>query len=210
MNAQIRASEVEKNVVFFGIFANVKNPKSCVIMSSLELLRKGVLQLYQLGDLVTYGIHGVCRIVDRVERTVDRKKMVYLVLEPQGQKASQYLVPEGNPNAMAKLRPVLSKEELETLLASDIVREDAWIEEENLRKQHYRTLVNSGDRAALLRMVRTLRLHKQRQEAAGRKFHQCDEAFLRDAQRLIDSEFAVVLGIEPADVGEYVMDRMNA
>ena len=128
--------------------------------------------MYQLGDLVMYGIHGVCRIVDRVERTVDRKKVVYLVLEPQDQKASQYLVPEGNPNAMAKLRPVLSREELEDLLCSEIVREDAWIAEENARKQYYRTLVNSGARAALLQMVRTLHLHKKQQEAAGRKFHQ--------------------------------------
>ena len=166
--------------------------------------------MYQLGDLAMYGIHGVCRIVDRVERTVDRKKVVYLVLEPQDQKASQYLVPEGNPNAMAKLRPVLSREELEDLLCSEIVREDAWIAEENARKQYYRTLVNSGDRAALLQMVRTLHLHKKQQEAAGRKFHQCDEGFLRDAQRLIDSEFSLVLGIEPNDVGEYLIDRMNA
>ena len=166
--------------------------------------------MYQLGDLVMYGIHGVCRIVDRVERTVDRKKVEYLVLEPQGQKGSQYLVPAGNPNAMAKLRPVLRKEELEALLASDTVREDAWIEEENQRKQYYRTLVNGGDRVALLQMIRTLRLHKQQQEAAGRKFHQCDEVFLRDAQRLIDSEFALVLGIEPAEVGDYVMEKMNA
>lgn len=166
--------------------------------------------MYQLGDLVTYGIHGVCRIVDRVERTVDRKKVEYLVLEPHGQKGSQYLVPSGNPNAMAKLRPVLQRDELENLLASDTVREDAWIEEENERKQYYRTLVSGGDRAALLQMVRTLLLHKQQQEAAGRKFHQCDEVFLRDAQRLIDSEFALVLGIEQAEVGNYVMQKMNA
>ena len=107
------------------------------------------------------------------------------------------------------LRPVLSREELEDLLCSEIVREDAWIAEENARKQYYRTLVNSGDRAALLQMVRTLHLHKKQQEAAGRKFHQCDEGFLRDAQRLIDSEFSLVLGIEPNDVGEYLIDRMN-
>lgn len=165
--------------------------------------------MYQLDDLVMYGIHGVCRIVDRVERTVDRKKAEYLVLEPQGQRGSQFLVPTGNPNAMAKLRPMMKRNELEALLHSDVIREDAWISEENERKQYYRTLVGNGDRAALLQMVYTLHLHKQQQEAIGRKFHQCDENFLRDAQRLIDSEFALVLGIEPDQVSQYIMDQMN-
>ena len=165
--------------------------------------------MYQLDDLVMYGVHGVCRIVDRVERTVDRKRAEYLVLVPQGQPGSQYLVPVGNPNAMAKLRPVIAKAELEALLRSDTIRVDVWTDEENARKRQYRELVNSGDHAALLQMLHTLYLHKQQQEAQGRKFHQCDENFLRDAQRLIGSEFALVLGIEPGQVNQYIMDRMS-
>lgn len=166
--------------------------------------------MFQIGDVVMYGIHGVCRVADVETRTVDRKKVEYLVLEPQGQAGSRYLVPSGNPNAMAKLRPMLSLEELEELLLSEDVRQDGWIADENQRKQCYRELISSGDRVALLRMVRTLYRHKQEQTAAGRKFHLCDENFLRDAQRLIDTEFSVILGIEPCKVREYVLDKLNA
>lgn len=166
--------------------------------------------MYQIGDVVMYGIHGVCQIVDVESRTVDRKKLQYLVLEPQGQAGSRYFVPSGNPNALAKLRPVLRPEELEELLLSDAVREDHWIEEENARKQYYRDLIAGGDRVALLQMVRTLHHHKMEQAAAKRKFHLCDENFLRDAQRLIDTEFSAVLGIPPAEVQAYVLEKMNA
>lgn len=165
--------------------------------------------MFQIGDVVMYGVHGVCRVADVEIRTVDRKRLEYLVLEPQGQNGSRYYVPSGNPNAMAKLRPMLDRQELEELLLSDSVRQDSWIAEENLRKQHYRELINSGDRVALLRMVRTLYHHKQEQAAAGRKFHLCDENFLRDAQRLIEMEFSVVLQIHPSQVKDYVLEKLN-
>ena len=165
--------------------------------------------MYEKGELVMYGVHGVCTVVDVEERRVDRKQMQYLVLEPREQAGSRYLVPMGNANAMAKLRPVLTAPELEALLASADVRADAWIPDENQRKQHYRELISSGDRLALLRMVNTLHTHKKAQEAQGRKFHLCDETFMRDAQRLLSSEFSLVLGIAPAEVGPYILAKME-
>lgn len=164
--------------------------------------------MYQTGDLVMYGVHGVCTVVDVETRKVDRKTAQYLVLEPREQTGSRYLVPTGNPNAMAKLRPMLTVQELEALLSSGEVRQDCWIADENQRKQHYRELIGSGDRTALLRMVRTLHAHKQAQQALGRKFHLCDENFLRDAQRLLSTEFSVILGITPAEVGPYVLEKL--
>ena len=166
--------------------------------------------MYKIGDMVMYGIHGVCCIVDVESRVIDRKKMEYLVLEPQGQASSRYLVPAGNPNALAKLRPVLSPGEVEALLLSDEVRRDNWIEDENARKQYYRELIAGGDRVALLQMIRTLHRHRREQVAAKRKFHLCDENFLRDAQRLIDAEFSQVLGIPAGEVQAYVLEKMNA
>ena len=168
------------------------------------------MAVYEVGTLVVYGIHGMCRIVDREMRTVDRKKVEYLVLEPLGNAGSSYFVPAGNPAALAKLHPVMSREELEDLLGSEQIRQNCWIPDENARKQRYRELINGGDRMAMLQMIHSLQRHKQEQLAQGRKFHQCDENFLRDALRLIDGEFSVVLGIEPADVGKYVQDRLNA
>ncbi len=165
--------------------------------------------MYQVGELVMYGVHGVCRVTDVEERTVDHKKMRYLVLEPKDQTGSRFLVPSGNPSAMAKLRPMLSREELEELLHSPEVQQDGWISDENRRKQYYRDVIGSGDRTALLRMVNTLYHHKTVTQAAGRKVHICDENFLRDAQRLLSTEFSAVLGIAPNEVPDYVIGKMN-
>jgi len=165
--------------------------------------------MYQVGENVVYGIHGVCRVVEEEERLVDRKKMTYLALEPLGQNGARFLVPTQSPAAMAKLHRMLSKAELEALLRSDEVRADSWIKDENLRKQTYRTLINSGDRAKLIGMVHTLYRHKESQAAAGRKFHLCDENFLRDAEKLINSEVSIVLNMESDQVRKYIRDRLN-
>ena len=165
--------------------------------------------MFQVGDQVVYGIHGVCRVVDQEERVVDRKHVTYLALEPIGQGGSKYLVPTQNAAAMAKLRRMLSREELEAMLDSEEVRADSWIKDENLRKQTYRELINSGDRTRLICMVRTLYRHKAAQAAAGRKCHLCDENFLRDAEKLLTSEFSLVLDMEPEQVRKYVAEKLK-
>lgn len=165
--------------------------------------------VYNKGDQVIYGIHGVCSILDLEIRTVDRKKIEYFVLEPVEQPGSRYFVPTQNQAAVAKLRPILTRQELDALLSSEDADQDAWIADENQRKQHYRELINSGDRAALIAMVRTLHRQRSSQIAAGKKFHLCDENFLKDAEKLLSTEFALVLNIRPNEVGQYICDAIG-
>ena len=165
--------------------------------------------MYQIGDQVVYGIHGVCCVVEQEERVIDRKRVTYLVLEPVGQDGSRYLVPTHNAAAMAKLRKKLSREELEDLVKSETIRVDGWITDENQRKQTYRELISSGDLAKLMQMVHTLYRHKNAQAAAGRKVHLCDENFLRDAEKLLASEAAIVLGMEYDQARKYLKENLN-
>lgn len=165
--------------------------------------------MYQVGDQVVYGIHGVCRVADLEERVIDRKRVTYLALEPMGQEGSRYLVPTHNAAAMGKLRKMLTPEEMEALLRSEEVRADGWIKDENQRKQTYRELISSGDRLNLMKMVHTLYNHKQQQSAAGKKVHLCDENFLRDAEKLLAGEIAIVLGLEPDQAKKYVREQLK-
>lgn len=166
--------------------------------------------MYQTGDWVVYGIHGVCRVVGTEKQLVNRKRTLYLVLEPLAQAESKFYLPTENPTAMAKLKAVLSKDELVELIGSEEVRQDAWIAEENMRKQHYRELIGSGDRVALLKMVSTLYRYKAAQAAAGRKFHQSDDNFLRDAEKLLASEISLVLELSPEDARNYLREQLKS
>ena len=160
--------------------------------------------MYQSGDQVVYGVHGVCVVTGTEHRIVDRKQVDYLVLEPLDQPGTKFSVPSGNAAAMAKLRPMIDLESLQMLLRSDTVRENVWIEDENRRKLRYRELITAGDRKELLQMVHTLHRHKEELALTGRKFHLCDDNFLHDAEKLLNSEFSRVLEIAPGEVGGYL------
>lgn len=165
--------------------------------------------MFKCGDKVLYGSHGICEILDIETKRVDRKNIEYFVLQPLEQPGAKFYIPIHNQIALSKLRPILSPTEIDALLNEHIAQGDAWIEDEGQRKQRYKELISSGNRAALIRMVHALHIHRRLQQEAGRKFHLCDENFLRDAEKLLSAEFALVLNISPNDVGAYIQNALE-
>ena len=160
--------------------------------------------MYQIGDRVVYGIHGVCEIVAVEKRNVDRKQVEYFALEPLHQRGTCYYVPTQNQAALAKLHPLLTRREMLDLLDSEDTHRDCWIPDEGRRKLRYRELLATCDRAELLSMVGCLYRYKDEQITKGRKFHICDENFLRDARKVLDSEIALVLEMEQSQVEAFL------
>lgn len=160
--------------------------------------------MFHIGDRVVYGIHGVCHIVELQIQKVNFKKVEYYVLEPLRQPGARFFVPSQNQAAVSKLRPILTRDEINQLLLAMQLDEDVWIENEILRKQQYREQIAACDRGALLRMIRTLYKHKQQQLQMGKKFHVSDANFLKDAEKMIYSEFSVVLDIPYEKIASYI------
>ena len=160
--------------------------------------------MYRVGERVLYGVHGVCLIKDQEVKTVDRQKVQYYVLEPLENPGAKYYIPSEKPAAVAKLSPLLTHQELNLLLQNHQIPEGTWIPEENQRKQRYRELLCSSDRPALLAMIRVLRAHKQDQLSKGKKFHLCDDNFLREAESLFYAEVSAVLNMTASAAKDYV------
>ena len=165
--------------------------------------------MYQTGEYVLYGVHGVCRILGREKQLVNRKRAEYLILQPTGNGESRYYVPTASETAMGKLKQVLSAEELTALLASDEIRQGQWMADDNRRKQYYRELIGSGERLPILQMVWGLYRYKEEQAAAGRKFHLADDNFLRDAEKFLSSEIALVLAKTPEEARNYLREQLK-
>lgn len=165
--------------------------------------------MYESGSYVVYGVQGVCKIIGTEKQLVNRKRTEFLVLEPLVKSESRFYVPTQNSTAMGKILPVISREELEFMIDSPALREDCWISQDNIRKQQYRELLGSGDRMQVLRMVSALYRYKDEQLAAGRKFHQIDDNFLRDAEKLICSELSLVFGMTLEESREYLRTKLR-
>ena len=165
--------------------------------------------MYEIGNQVLYGIHGICTVTAIERMRFGKEKAQYYCLEPLDQPGAKFYVPVENAAAVSKLRRLLSREELLELLHSEEVRNYPWIADENQRKLRFRELIGSGDRAQLMGMIGTLHRHKKAQLEAGRKFHQSDENFLNDAQKLLNAEFSLVFHLEPWEVNDFILRELE-
>ncbi len=159
--------------------------------------------MYGISQLVVYGSHGVCRILKTEERTVDRKRVEYFVLEPVAQPGTQFLLPSNNPATLAKIRPLMDRDALTALLDHKVDMTN-WIPDENRRKQQYRAIISSGDACAQISMYRMLQQYQAQQGKIGKKIHICDDNFMRDVQKIISGEIAAVMQIPIKDALQYL------
>ena len=105
---------------------------------------------------------------------------------------------------MARLWALLTKEEIDALLAPTSEQGIDWIEDKNARSSYFRSVLNQGDRRQLLQLIRCLYARKQEKIAEGKKLAAADEATLQECVRQVEEEFSLVLQIPRNQVGEYI------
>ncbi|MBQ7870703.1 MAG: CarD family transcriptional regulator [Oscillospiraceae bacterium] len=166
--------------------------------------------MYQIGETVLYGTEGVCRIAEMQEMKVGGKKKQYYVLKPVYREGATVFVPADNEQLLERMKRVLSAEEIRQLLAEVCTEELDWIEDPGERKAEYQKILRSGDRCAVVRMIRVLYLRRQHLRSAGRQLRSGDDQLLREAEKLLNDEFALVLNIPQHQVPEYIRSQIEA
>ena len=113
--------------------------------------------MFGINDTVQYGTTGVCRITDMVSKNFDGKLIRYYVLKPIHQTNEVVYVPVKNERLVAKMKKLLSAEEIEALVR-DIPRcQIDWIEDDTARQTAYQAIVSNGERRELLGLIRVLK-----------------------------------------------------
>ena len=166
--------------------------------------------MFQVGDRVIYGTEGVCRI-ERIESLrVGGHAAPYYVLSPIYREGATVYVPLNNERLTERMKRVLSPQELEALLAAAVRNEPLWLDDPNERKHLYSVVLLGGDRQELLRLVQTLYRRREKLTALGKHLRAADEQALRDAERMVNGEFALVLNIPRHDVPAYIRARLES
>ncbi len=163
-----------------------------------------------IGATVLYGMDGVCTVTDITTRTFQKETLEYYVLTPVHDGRSTIYVPTASEAALMKMRPILSADEIRAIIA-DLPQSACtdWITDENARRAHFKSILLSGDRREIIRMIKTIYLHGQEQKASGRKLHHADEVAMKDAEALLYDEFAYVLGIRPDEVLPFITQELG-
>lgn len=163
----------------------------------------------KIGTYVLYGKTGVCLVKEQTKVACGVKNGgAYYVLSPISDSRSSVYVPCDNPDLLARMRPLLSREEIDLLLSGADDVKMAWVDDRNERATLYRTITASGDRRELIRLISCLMRRKQERLATGKRLSTMDEDVLQDCVRLVEEEFSMVLGIRPHEVGLYIEERL--
>ena len=162
--------------------------------------------MYGIGDKVVYGAFGVMEIVDVTEETLgDVKKKYYVMKEFSSTSNSLTYVPLENEMLTSQMKPLLTKDEIFAVVKeSKVAPPLEWIDDNRARSEFYKKLLSTSDRLKLLLMIDAVYRTGVRREVEGKKNYIADENSMRRAEKLIATEFSLVLGIPENEVKAFI------
>lgn len=162
--------------------------------------------MHQVGENIVYGSVGVMTVLDRRDEVILGEKKEYFLLSEYGRDGSSVTyVPCDNERLVSLMRSVLTKEEIADAIARAGLMDDMeWKPDNRSRTDLFKTVLESGDRAAILVMIRSIHRAGLRRAAIGKKNFLTDENFMKRAEKLIASEFALSMGVTVAEVLEII------
>lgn len=165
--------------------------------------------MFEKGELIICGGHGVCRVIDITDNPIDRKdrKRKYYLLEPVFEKTSTIYTPVDNEKII--MRRIMNKEEAEKLIAHIREIDVMWVQEEKRREQTYKDALRTYDSRSLMQIIKTLYQRKNMRINEGKKVLSSDEQYLRKAEELLYSEMSLALSIPKDQVGAYIVEAVK-
>ena len=166
--------------------------------------------MFQVNDVIIYGVQGVCKITDVEEKAISGVKKTYFVLKPVNDEGATIFAPTDNAFVLKKMRRLLTKDEIHALI--DAIRSEnaVWVENENERKDLYKHILAKGEHMDLIKMIKAIYVHKKEREAEGKRLHMSDERFFKDAEQILYNEFQYVLDIgSKDDLMNYIFTRIE-
>ena len=84
-----------------------------------------------------------------------------------------------------------------------------WIDNESVRKATYQEVIKNGRHKELISLIKAVHRHQQELKTKGKKLHQSDARFFAEAQKMLHSEFSVVLNIKQEEVLPFIMNELD-
>ena len=162
--------------------------------------------MHKIGDKVVYGSNGVMTVTDIRDETILDVSRKYYVLQPYNVKsASLTYVPTDNEELVAQMRPLLSRDEILSIIHSiDDFPETEWVQNNRMRSEKFKSIMESGDRTKIIAMIGAIYRSGLKRLEEGKKNYLSDENLMHKAEKLLYSEFALVLGISEEEVPDFI------
>lgn len=163
--------------------------------------------LFKVDDYIMYGMTGVCKVLDITnEKFTNGIKREYYVLSPIYSNNTVIKIPVDNEKV--PMRKLLSKINVISLI-NDIPNMDTlWIDNEKTRSEQFKKILRNGKCEELIKLIRSIYDNKEYVKSIGKKTHQADDNIMKEAERLLNEEFATILDISPDEVSSYISSHI--
>lgn len=161
---------------------------------------------YQKGDHVRYGTNGVCVIADIETMTsMDRRSVKdYYVLRPVAENGTKIFVPLDNPALLGKMHAILTREEINEAIRQSAADPLPWVGDRNRRSEAFKEILKTAEPFPLLQLCSCIHGRRLQLSQEGKRLSGSDEAILKQAERLVENEFAFSLDIPRSEVAAYI------
>lgn len=153
--------------------------------------------MFKIGEVVVYGAQGVCKIDCIQTKQIGKQSADYYVLKPLFNENTSLFVPVENKILTAKVQSVLTLKEAKALVEAVPQISLLEFDNENQKREQYKNILASGNREALIALIKTICAEREVRRNTGKKLNINDEQTLRKAEALIYNELAFVYGVKP-------------
>lgn len=165
--------------------------------------------MFLIGDYMVYGINGVCLIEDICASPFDKKDTrTFYMLKPLGATAGSVIYTPTD-NVQVAMRPLMTKEQAEELIALLPGILPLEIPAEKMRRDIYRQTMQSCDPVQYVSLIKTVCRRRADMLAQHKRLSETDSDFERNAKLSLYHELAVVLDKPYAEIEPYLLERLE-
>ena len=162
--------------------------------------------MYKKGQYVICGVNGICQVEDITTLNLDGvdKSRKYYLLKPVFSNGSTVYKPIDLDEGM---RPALNRKQAEELITEIPSINTIAIADEKTLEKTYKDLIHSADPKALVSLIKTILMRKEKRLLKGFKVTALDSRYFKQAEDFLYGELSVALDIPRNEVRDYISER---
>ncbi|WP_138420544.1 CarD family transcriptional regulator [Aquibacillus sediminis] len=164
--------------------------------------------MFTIGDLVIYSSHGICKIDDICDKTIFGTTKKYYVLHPM-EDDHQLTISTPVNNDKVMMLELIDREEAQQILDSFHHPGVEWNTNHHERFQQYSTIIKTGDRKEIAKVINTLIRKKIEAERNERKFYERESGMLKETKQILFEELAISLDTTFEKINEMVLRSLK-
>lgn len=159
--------------------------------------------MYKVNDYLVYG-KDVCKVEAIEEKKFNNE--TYYLLRPVKNKDLKISAPI--TDKAKKIRPLISKEEIELLITKIPLIEPITIEDKFIELE-YKRLINSGTHEDLIRIIKTTYLRNKDRIEKNKKVAEKDKNYFELAEEYLYHELSITLEKSFEETKDYIVNQVT-